>query len=141
MTPKSPTTIPVVYATAASPAVAPIVAQLYGFTGRVQCELVNRGFNDTYLIRTAQQGRFIFRLSQFGRREQSDIAANDLEAVHAFVMIRHYWLMGEYASRAPEWGTENMSSRWLNAQIDFLRRWEEDRLSPGLLKISARFKS
>lgn len=68
-----------------------------------------------------------------GYREVRPIGGSDFEAVHRFVMIRHFWLMGEYASRAAEWGTENFPAKWLNAQADFLRRWEEDRLSPPLL--------
>ena len=339
MNSKSPISTSVVYATAASASIAELVAKLYGFKGRVQCELLNRGFNDTFLIRNSEEERYVFRLSQRGRRDQTDtaaetafltylceqgvpvaapkampdgslftniqlpegdrqavlfyyldgrrpnhvdlgdacmqgrtlakihdaasnfegkeagehradidhlllkplkkvsslptleadarryltalaervaetvamdgnlswtrchgdchganarilttkygyeeaaffdfddggfgylsydlavhlwahtsfgrdlhriwhafvdgyrdirsIAGSDFEAVHLFVLIRHFWLMGEYASRVTEWGTENLSARWLNSQVDFLRRWEEDRLSPALLR-------
>lgn len=339
MNPKLPVPTRVVYTTAASASIAELVAKLYGFKERIHCELLNRGFNDTFLIRVSEEERYIFRLSQLGRRDQTDIAAetafltylreqgvpvaaprsmpdgslftstqlpegdrssalfhyldgrrpdhldvgdarmqgrtlarihdaassfcgreagthradvdhlllkplqniltlkaleadsyqylvalterltdivamdeslswtrchgdchgsnarimktenggeeaaffdfndggfgylsydlavhlwaqtsfgrslhhiwhafvdgyrevrsitnSDFEAVHLFVMIRHFWLMGEYASRVAEWGTENFPPRWLNSQVDFLRGWEKDRLSPALLR-------
>lgn len=339
MTPKPPAPTRVVYATAASASIAEIVTKLYGLKGDIQCELLNRGFNDTFLVRSSEREKYVFRLSQHGRRDQADIAAEttfltclhkqgipvaapraaldgslyshiqlpdgdrpavlfhylegrpadeldlgdarmqgrtlarihdavsnfdernagthradvdhlllkplkkiltlqtvepeareylvalaerlsesivmdkelswtrchgdchggnarmvaakdggeeaaffdfddggfgylsyDLavhlwahvsfgcnlhhiwhafvdgyrdirsievpafEAMHRFVMIRHIWLLGEYASRVAEWGTENLPNEWLNSQADFLRRWEEERLSPGLLR-------
>jgi hypothetical protein len=34
------------------------------------------------------------------------ISVEDLEATNLFVLIRHIWLMGEFASRRHEWGSE-----------------------------------
>jgi hypothetical protein len=51
--------------------------------------------------------------------------------VGLFVPIRHIWLMGEYAGRVAEWGTETMA--WIGQQEQFLRAWETEKLSPGLL--------
>jgi Ser/Thr protein kinase RdoA (MazF antagonist) len=66
-----------------------------------------------------------------GYRSVRPIAPQDFEAVALFVPIRHIWLMGEYAGRVIEWGTEAMT--WLDKQEDFLRAWEADKLSPSLL--------
>jgi Ser/Thr protein kinase RdoA (MazF antagonist) len=68
-----------------------------------------------------------------GYRAVRPIAANDFEAAHAFVIVRHIWLMSEYASRVPEWGSEHAS--WIPKEISFLKKWEEVHLSgriPGL---------
>jgi Ser/Thr protein kinase RdoA (MazF antagonist) len=52
----------------------------------------------------------------------------DLDATLLFVPIRHVWLLGEYASRAEEWGLDNLSASWFSRQVAFLRRWEEAHL-------------
>lgn len=54
------------------------------------------------------------------------VCANDLEAVQAFVIVRHIWLMGEYASRAREWGSEPV--KWITREIEFLEAWEAQHL-------------
>jgi len=66
-----------------------------------------------------------------GYRSVRPIAQGDFAAVALFVPIRHIWLMGEYAGRVAEWGTETMA--WLGPQEQFLRAWEAEKLSPGLL--------
>ena len=66
-----------------------------------------------------------------GYRSVHPIAKADFDAVALFVPIRHIWLMGEYAGRVAEWGTETMT--WLGQQEQFLRAWEVEKLSPGLL--------
>ena len=66
-----------------------------------------------------------------GYRSVRPIAQGDFAAVALFVPIRHIWLMGEYAGRVAEWGTETMA--WLGQQEQFLRAWEAEKLSPGLL--------
>jgi hypothetical protein len=43
--------------------------------------------------------------------------------------------MGEYASRAREWGSEPIS--WVPREIEFLKAWEEERLTDRLFKKSA----
>ena len=65
-----------------------------------------------------------------GYRSVRPIAPADFEATALFVPIRHIWLMGEYAGRAAEWGTE--STTWLAAQQEFLQGWETAKLSSGL---------
>jgi Ser/Thr protein kinase RdoA (MazF antagonist) len=65
-----------------------------------------------------------------GYRSVRPIAPADFDAVALFVPIRHIWLMGEYAGRVAEWGTQGMS--WLGQQEEFLRAWEAEKLSPGL---------
>jgi Ser/Thr protein kinase RdoA (MazF antagonist) len=67
-----------------------------------------------------------------GYRAVRPIAPADLEAMRLFVPIRHIWLMGGYASRVFEWGSEALPASWLNRQADFLREWETEKLSPAL---------
>ena len=61
-----------------------------------------------------------------GYRVVRPIAQADFEAAHWFVIARHIWLIGEYASRAKEWGSEHVS--WIARETDFLKRWEAERL-------------
>jgi Ser/Thr protein kinase RdoA (MazF antagonist) len=65
-----------------------------------------------------------------GYRSVRAIAPADFAAISLFVAIRHIWLMGEYAERESEWGTESMT--WLPQEAEFLRAWEESRLSSDL---------
>jgi Ser/Thr protein kinase RdoA (MazF antagonist) len=67
-----------------------------------------------------------------GYRSIRPIAAADFDALHLFVPIRHFWLMGEYAGRIAEWGSEAVPVEWLAKQADLLQAWEEEKLSPGL---------
>lgn len=62
-----------------------------------------------------------------GYRTVRPITAADFEAAHLFVIVRHVWLMGEYASRAREWGSEPVS--WIARELEFLRNWEDERLA------------
>ena len=66
-----------------------------------------------------------------GYRAVRLIAEADFEAAHLFVLIRHIWLIGEYAGRIDEWGEASLT--WVNGQTEFLLSWETERLSPGLL--------
>jgi Ser/Thr protein kinase RdoA (MazF antagonist) len=66
-----------------------------------------------------------------GYRTVRPINCSDFEAAHVFVIVRHIWLMGEYASRAREWGSEPVS--WLEGEIDFLKAWEAERLVGRML--------
>jgi Ser/Thr protein kinase RdoA (MazF antagonist) len=66
-----------------------------------------------------------------GYRSVRPIAQEDFDAIALFVPIRHIWLMGEYAGRVAEWGTESMV--WLGQQEKFLQTWEAEKLSPSLL--------
>ena len=65
-----------------------------------------------------------------GYQSVRPIAANDLDAAHPFVIVRHVWLMGEYASRAREWGSEPVS--WIAREVEFLKAWEAERLADRL---------
>ena len=60
------------------------------------------------------------------------LSPNDLEAAHVFVVVRHIWLMGEYASRAREWGREPVSWRENLREIEFLKAWEAQYLRDRL---------
>jgi hypothetical protein len=57
----------------------------------------------------------------------------DFEAAHLFVPIRHIWLLGEWASRIPEWGSHAVPADWIATQLDFMLTWEREKLAPGLL--------
>jgi Ser/Thr protein kinase RdoA (MazF antagonist) len=67
-----------------------------------------------------------------GYRSVRPIDAVDLEAVPLFVAVRHFWLLGEYARRVGEWGSESLPAVWIKRQADFLRRWDESELSGRL---------
>jgi len=58
------------------------------------------------------------------------IKAADFEAAHALVVVRHIWVMGEYASRGREWGSEPV--KWITRELEFLRGWETERLAGRL---------
>ncbi|MBY5739022.1 phosphotransferase enzyme family protein [Rhizobium leguminosarum] len=60
-----------------------------------------------------------------GYRAVRPITPDDFEAAHRFVITRHIWLMGEYASRAQEWGSETIG--WIAREANFLRQWETQR--------------
>ncbi|MGC2087721.1 MAG: phosphotransferase [Bradyrhizobium sp.] len=66
-----------------------------------------------------------------GYRTIRPITSADFEAAHAFVIVRHIWVMGEYASRAGEWGSEPVA--WINRELEFLSGWETERLADRLL--------
>lgn len=59
------------------------------------------------------------------------IKAVDFEAALHFVIIRHFWLMGEYASRADQWGRNTV--RWVAREAEFLRSWKASQLTGRLL--------
>ena len=52
------------------------------------------------------------------------IPAADLGAIAAFVPVRHVWLLGEYAGRLSQQGSEALPRHWLRKQIELLRAWE-----------------
>ncbi|PDS77643.1 phosphotransferase [Rhizobium sp. L43] len=59
-----------------------------------------------------------------GYRAVRPITPDDFEAAHRFVIVRHIWLMGEYASRAQEWGSETVG--WIAREAHFLKTWETE---------------
>jgi Ser/Thr protein kinase RdoA (MazF antagonist) len=68
-----------------------------------------------------------------GYRSVRSVTPADEAAVPIFVAIRHIWLMGEYATKVDEWGSENLPSAWLRNHVAFLLAWEGDKLLPALL--------
>ena len=67
-----------------------------------------------------------------GYRSIGPITASDFDALNLFVPIRHIWLMGEYAGRIAEWGSEAVPAAWLAQQADLLQAWEDEKLPAGL---------
>jgi len=67
--------MPVSYATASAEAVAALVAAHYDIAGPLTCALLNRGFNDSYVVGTDGDERFVLRLSGHRARGPADVAA------------------------------------------------------------------
>jgi len=67
-----------------------------------------------------------------GYRTIREIPPADFAAVPFFVPIRHMWLMGEYASRTHEWGSQAAPAEWIATQLDFMLAWEAQELVAGL---------
>lgn len=65
-----------------------------------------------------------------GYRTVRPIEPRDLEAAIPFVIVRHVWLMGEYASRLNEWGSNSVG--WVAREADFLKTWESEQLTNRL---------
>lgn len=59
-----------------------------------------------------------------GYRSVRPISDADFAAVALFVIVRHFWLMGEYAGRIDMWGTQAMPKTWLQKQVELLTAWE-----------------
>jgi Ser/Thr protein kinase RdoA (MazF antagonist) len=59
-----------------------------------------------------------------GYRAVRPLAAADFDAIAAFVSVRQFWLMGEYAGRADVWGTESIPTSWLRKQVELLHAWD-----------------
>jgi Ser/Thr protein kinase RdoA (MazF antagonist) len=68
-----------------------------------------------------------------GYRSVRALAEADYEAARLFVAIRHIWLMGEYASRITEWGSELVPADFVARELEFMRTWELTNLAPALL--------
>jgi Ser/Thr protein kinase RdoA (MazF antagonist) len=68
-----------------------------------------------------------------GYRSNRQLPRADFEAAHLFVPIRHIWLLGEWASHIPEWGSQAVPADWIATQLDFMLAWEKEKLAPGLL--------
>lgn len=58
-----------------------------------------------------------------GYREVSPVSSDDFAAIAWFVSARHFWFLGEYASRADEWGSSAVPPGWLRRQVDKLEEW------------------
>jgi Ser/Thr protein kinase RdoA (MazF antagonist) len=68
-----------------------------------------------------------------GYRSVHPISAEDFEATNLFVPIRHILFLGEYASHRHEWGSELVPAQWISGQLEFLRAWDDDKISRRLL--------
>ena len=71
------------YATATADAVAAYVAARYDLPGPLECILLQRGFNDSFAVRTADQTRYVLRMS--GRRRRGDA---DVDSETRFLAVR-----------------------------------------------------
>lgn len=58
-----------------------------------------------------------------GYRESSPLSSSDFAAIAPFVSARHFWFLGEYASRSDEWGSAALPPKWLRKQADKLEYW------------------
>lgn len=58
-----------------------------------------------------------------GYRSVRALPEPDFDAIAAFVSVRHFWFMGEFAGRAPAWGTQALPATWLRRQVELLRAW------------------
>ena len=58
-----------------------------------------------------------------GYRRVGPLPAADLEAVPWFLVARHIWLLGEYASRRHHWGSQAIPTVWLRKQVPLMRNW------------------
>jgi Ser/Thr protein kinase RdoA (MazF antagonist) len=59
-----------------------------------------------------------------GYQEVSPLSPHDFSAIALFVSARHFWFLGEYASRSDEWGSGVLPSAWLQQQADKLEQWQ-----------------
>jgi Ser/Thr protein kinase RdoA (MazF antagonist) len=58
-----------------------------------------------------------------GYGDVSPIPPGDHAAIARFVSARHFWFLGEYASRSDEWGSAALPPEWLRKQADKLEQW------------------
>ena len=75
MTPGGPSLphLPVSYATASAEAVVAFTTEHYGLHGALTCALLNRGFNDVYVVDTNAREQFVLRLSGRRARGPADV--------------------------------------------------------------------
>ena len=58
------------------------------------------------------------------RRSVRALTEADEAALPLFVAVRQFWLLGEYAGRVPVWGSQAMSTGYLQRQVKLLTQWE-----------------
>jgi Ser/Thr protein kinase RdoA (MazF antagonist) len=58
-----------------------------------------------------------------GYRSVAPIPPADFEAIMAFVAIRHFWLMGEFAGRIHRMGLGVFRGPWFRENFDLVSRW------------------
>ncbi|CAD6517098.1 phosphotransferase enzyme family protein [Paraburkholderia metrosideri] len=66
-----------------------------------------------------------------GYCESSPLSSSDFAAIALFVSARHFWFLGEYASRSDEWGSAVLPPGWLRQQVDRLEQWKALDTPPG----------
>jgi hypothetical protein len=59
-----------------------------------------------------------------GYRSVRPVTSVDFDAIATFVVVRQFWLLGEYASRLAVWGTQALSTTWLREHAGLLTAWE-----------------
>lgn len=74
---------------------------------------------------TAIDGDKLARWHHFlkGYRSIQHLPQADFEAIALFVPVRHFWFIGEYASRIHEWGSQALPQPWLQKQVELLTAW------------------
>ena len=58
-------------------------------------------------------------------REARPVPDADLQAIAPFMAVRQFWLLGEYAGRVPQWGSQAMPTSYLRRQAAMLGQWED----------------
>ena len=59
-----------------------------------------------------------------GYRRIQQLPSVDFDAITLFVSVRHFWFLGEFASRIHEWGSQALPQPWLQKQVELLTAWE-----------------
>jgi len=59
-----------------------------------------------------------------GYRSVAPIPAVDFEAIMAFVAIRHFWLMGEFAGRIHRMGLSVFRGPWFRKNFELVKEWQ-----------------
>lgn len=52
------------------------------------------------------------------------VASVDFQAIPVFIAIRHFWLMGEYASRLHRLGSQIFRGRWFRSNFELVKEWQ-----------------
>jgi Ser/Thr protein kinase RdoA (MazF antagonist) len=59
-----------------------------------------------------------------GYRSVGSLPSGDFEAIMTFVSIRHFWLMGEYASRVHRTGLRVFRGPWFRKNFELVKEWQ-----------------
>jgi Ser/Thr protein kinase RdoA (MazF antagonist) len=52
------------------------------------------------------------------------VTSTDFRAITTFVAIRHFWLMGEYASRLNRMGLRVFRGPWFRKNFELVKGWQ-----------------
>jgi Ser/Thr protein kinase RdoA (MazF antagonist) len=139
-------TLTVTYATADASSVGTFVSERYDLGGTPVCALLNRGFNDAYVIYVTDSLRFVLRLSGKRGRGPADVAAETAflayldgagVPVAAAIPTREGALFT--SATLPKGPRAAVPFRFANGrrpekrEVAFLLAWERDRLETSLL--------